>query len=247
MLYSWLKASGFSSVNAYLLRGMESRCTPAAADMPTYGPTLADFHMPDLDRHRSGLNCFSKDHLRVLTGQDLDLTPLQHRQAKADHLTDSESDEDEKYAAPAPSMRRVRALLSGKSLRPQSSKPPPEKPLSAKKKGGKEKAVVVAVVVPEETVVEEDSDGDDDRKGEQVELMRDRKTLELEQSLKLARQSQATAHTNRLTEISKASQCLLQAVSVQAPFHTYGDVAFKAFEKKITNYPTFFIDPPDKK
>ena len=101
----------------YLLGGLESKCTSSGGgDLPPYGPTLSDVFMPNMDRHSSGLNCLKRDHLRGLTGVDLDLAPMQNKQSKFDYLTDSESDEEDKYSTPPPSMKRVQALLSGIKL-----------------------------------------------------------------------------------------------------------------------------------
>jgi hypothetical protein len=70
------------------------------------------------DRFLTSLVCYSclskhHHHLRSLTEDDPDFSPLQHRQAKDDQLTDSESDEDEKYHASKPSMKKVRDILKG--------------------------------------------------------------------------------------------------------------------------------------
>ena len=111
----WLSLPGFSSAHAYLLGSLETRCTEAPSSgrpVPPPGPTLTDYYRPDIDRHHSGLYCFRQDHLRSLTEHDPDYTPLQHRQDRGDLLTDSESDDDDKYIAPKPSMKRVRTLLN---------------------------------------------------------------------------------------------------------------------------------------
>ena len=120
----WLSLPGFSSAHAYLLGSLETRCTEAPSSgrpVPPPGPTLTDYYRPDTDRHHSGLYCFRQDHLRSLTDYDPDYGPLQHRQDRGDLLTDSESDDEDKYLAPKPSMRRVRALLNAVSTTAHSS------------------------------------------------------------------------------------------------------------------------------
>ena len=199
--------------------------------------------MADLDRHHSGLHCLSRDHLRLLTTQDPDLTPLQCRQAKADHLTDSESDEEDKYDAPVPSMRRVRALLKGKSLKAVSILAAPENPIAVKKgkavaKGAKETKSIVAVSTPValsyKDLDDDDSEGEvDEIKPEQVELMRDRKTLELESSQSRLRQGQASRYTDRVAILSRSSQCLMQALPVQTPFHSYQSAVITDMGRKF--------------
>ena len=255
--YSLLRMSGFSSVNTYLLGGLESRWTPATdgIDLPPYGPTLSDVHMADLDRHRSGLHCLGRDHHRLLTGQDLDLTPLQRRQAKVDHLTDSESDEENKYDAPVPSMRRVRALLKGKSLKAVSILAAPENPIAVKKgkavaKGAKEAksmvAVSIPVAVPYKDLDDDDSEGEvDESKSEQVELMRDRKTLELESSQSRLRQGQARRHTDRLAILSQASQCLMQALPMQTTFHSCQSIVLTSIERNSVLPLNCFVETYD--
>ena len=95
--------------------------------------------------------------------------------------------------------------------------------------------------------MDEESDTDaDEKKSEQVELMRDRKTLELETTIHRSRQSQATAYTDRLSQLSKASQCLLHALPVQLPFHLYSSEIIDAFESNVVPLPTFFIEPIQK-
>jgi hypothetical protein len=245
----WLSMPGFSSANAYLLGSLESRCTAgpkskasssssssgagagagAGADArsippPTPGPTLWDVYRPDNDRHHSGMNCFRRDHLRSVLEADLDFTPLQYRQDRADVLTESESDEEDKYEVPPPSLDRVRALVSGNK---ESSS------LLADADGSKgkgDRSVGVSA---------------DDAKawGEQVELLRDRKMLELESSMLKLRNIRAAAFADRLAELSKSSKCLLQALAVQLPFHTYEEEVRNAFEKVLAPVPTSFVEP----
>lgn len=227
-------------------------------NIPPMGLTLSQFFMPDLDRHPSGLHCLKNDHHRAVTDPDPEVASLQNRQAKADCLTDSESDEDDKYAAPVPSMRTVKSLLSGKLQRkiPAAGAAIEEKTsINKNTKAGKVAktksattaavAVVVApitvagVLPPEE--VEGVSDVDD-KKSEQVELMRDRKILELNSCLSSARRNRTTAYTDRIKELSKTSQCLLQAVPVQTAFHVYEAEALSAFNANTSALSDSFVE-----
>lgn len=262
---SWSKAPGFASVNTYLLGGMESVSSAATvidssgSNIPPMGLTLSHFFMPDLDRHQSGLHCLKADHLRALTDPDPEVGPLQNRQAKADCLTDSESDEDEKYAVPVPSMRTVKKLLSGKLSRkvPVTGAAIEEKTNVGKNakagKGTKAKsaataaaaAVVVApvaavVLLPPEDI--EDASDIDDKKSEQVDLMRDRKILELNSCLSSDRKSKTTAYTDRISELSRTTQCLLQAVPVQTPFHDYEEDTLSAFKATTSTVTDCFVE-----
>ena len=243
---------------------MESISSTAAvtdssgSDIPPMGLTLSHFFMPDLDRHQSGLHCLKADHCRALTDPDPEVAPLQNRQAKADCLTDSESDEDEKYTVPVPSMRTVRKLLSGKLLRkvPVTGAVIEEKTNVGKNakagKGTKAKsatataaATVVAPVAALVTLPPEDIDDAsdiDDKKSEQVELMRDRKILELNSCLSSDRKNRTTAYTDRIKELSRTSQCLLQAVPVQTPFHMYEEDALSAFSATNPSLTDCFVE-----
>jgi hypothetical protein len=58
---TWCSKPGFQSANIYLLANQESRNRDPP---PPPGPTLSDYYLPQADRHRSGLGCFAKDHLR---------------------------------------------------------------------------------------------------------------------------------------------------------------------------------------
>ena len=100
---------GFNSINRYLLGAYESR----NKDLPPLpGPTLSDYYLPDLDRHRSGLNCMDKDHKRTLTQHDPEIKPLALRQDKVDVLTDSESDDEDGYKNPPPTIEQGTPLHS---------------------------------------------------------------------------------------------------------------------------------------
>lgn len=186
----------------YALGRQESRSVdPSAAP----GPTLVDYYLPDIDLHASGLNCFFFDHTRGLTAIDPDLPSLQHKLDKADQLTDSESDDDDGYVGVRPSNKVVKEILA-------KVPPPPEpvvEPDAGKKGGAKGKAAAAppakaaappaaAPVKPVEVAPPMTSDtlgtdafsalNDEDRKSEQVELLRDRKILDMESQLLKDRQ-----------------------------------------------------------
>ena len=239
----WLSAPGFSSAHIYLLGSLESCCTRSSGPgppRPAPGPTLTDCYRPDTDRHHSGLFCFRRDHLRSLTAVDLDYGPLQHRQDRADLLTDSESDDDDKYMAPKPTMKRVRALLISSRKNSAVGTPIPTKsrPISAAKGAGKPpspgKDAVAAGALSSALAGDADDNDPSATVAEQVELMRDRKTLELESALLKVRNDRAAAFAERLSELSKASKCLLQAVAVQLSLHMYEERAAEPFATKIT-------------
>jgi hypothetical protein len=208
--------------------------------------TLSHLYLPDLDRHPSGLRCLKNDHLRSLTGQDPDITPLQHKQAKADCLTDSESDEEDKYTAPIPSLRSAKSLLAGKLARKKVVVGAiVEEKVTAKggkaAKGSKAKPSAAVVAAPVVQIIEDalDDVADvDEKKGEQVELMRDRKTLELEELQASERIARGNAFIDRLTVLSKASPCLMQASPVQTAFKCYEVEAFAAFQIAAADHVT---------
>lgn len=214
--------------------------------VPPLSATLSHLYLPDLDRHPSGLQCLRKDHLRSLTGHDPDITPLQHKQAKADCLTDSESDEEDKYTAPLPSLRNARSLLAGKLARKKAVVGTIVEEKATTKgakaaKGSKAKpsaAVVVATVVQVIEDTFDDVADVDETKGEQVELTRDRKTLELEEMQANERGARGSVFTDRLTVLSNASQCLMQALPVQIAFMCYEVDAFAAFDRAVDEHVT---------
>jgi hypothetical protein len=214
--------------------------------VPPFPMTLSHLYLPDLDRHPSGLRCLKNDHLRSLTGQDPDITPLQHKQAKADCLTDSESDEEDKYTAPIPSLRSAKSLLAGKLARKKVVVGAiVEEKVTAKggkaAKGSKAKPSAAVVAAPVVQIIEDvlDDVADvDEKKGEQVELMRDRKTLELEELQASERIARGNAFIDRLTVLSKASPCLMQASPVQTAFKCYEVEAFAAFQIAAADHVT---------
>lgn len=172
--FSWQRSPGFLSINRYLLGGQEIRNTDPP---PPCGPTLIDFYMPDNDRHLSGLNCFANDSGRSLMEDDVDVAPQQVRQDKGDVLTDSESDDDNGYVAELPSILRARKIFREDASLPTDD----TNPLS-----------------PAHFTISLESDGfgmlsPTKRREEQVELLRDRKMLDLESSLIRARQEHEKA------------------------------------------------------
>jgi len=205
----WGSSAGFLSANIYLLGNQESRNRDAP---PAPGPTLSDYYLPDGDRHRSGLGCFARDHLRGDLEWDADVAPLQSKQDKRDYLTDSESDSEEGYANLKPSLHRARKLLQ--------PPPPKEEPVVPAGKSKKGEPAPVPVTI----AVEEDDSfvlGEEQRKEEQVELLRDRKTLDLESTILRARKAKLDLFAQKMCEVSAHSRCLLQALPLQMPFHSY--------------------------
>lgn len=203
--------------------------------------TLSHLYLPDLDRHPSGLQCLKNDHLRTLTGADQDIAPLQYKQAKADCLTDSESDEEDKYTAPIPSLRSARSLLAGKFTRKKVVVGAVVEEKVVTKggkgaKGSKAKPSAAAVATPVMQAVEDSVDDaaeEDEMNGEQVELMRDRKMIELEGLQTVEMRARVASCTDRLTVLSRASQCLMQSLPVQTSFECYEVDAFAAYESAI--------------
>ena len=215
----WQRTPGFQSVNRYLLGGHETRSTDPP---PPCGPTLIDFYMPDHDRHLSGLNCFARDHTRSLIEDDPDIAPLQQGQDKGDVLTDSESDDDDGYVAERPSIHLARRIF-------------------------REPAAAGTAPLDLDPAASFDAASDGfgllsptKRREEQVELLRDRKTLDLESSLLRARQDREMAVAQRLVAISQASRCLLLALPVQLPFHQYEDEVALAMESTYQVQQTAF-------
>jgi len=217
--YRWCNLPGFTASNIYLLGGQESLNRDVPPSSP--GPTLIDYFLPDNDRHLSGLSCYAKDHLRNAIEWDHDITKLQHRQNKYDILTDSESDnEDAAYGDYKPSMERVRMLL----------KPPPPKvkveasitsdtkgkKSSSSTKGKESSSVKPSTTTVSATVVDNNNNildnnnldtfstallHEDERKEEQVELLSDRKILEMESTILKTRRKKVEDFTDRLVKL----------------------------------------------
>jgi hypothetical protein len=225
-----MKSPGFLSVNTYLFGGHENRSVDPP---PPPGPTLVDFYMPDVDRHRSGMNCFARDHYRGLGDIDADIPNLQVKQDIADNLTDSESDDEEGYVAPAPSISLIRKLLH----RDTTEESAPSSPL----KSGDD------AFSPTKSIGAFDPNifgtlNDNERKDDQVELLRDRKTLEMESTLQRIRYERANEITERLAEVSTASFCLIQSLNLQVPFHVYEDEVYKSSEHLIPPVTNSYIE-----
>ena len=216
-----LQVHGFTSAHVYLLGSHE---TSSVDPPPPPGPTLVDQFIQDVDRHASGLFCFSRDHSRSLTEYDPDLGPLQSKNDSADHLTDSESDNEDGYAVVNPTIFRARSIVHP----PPKSEPDPvpaADPKGAKgalTKGGK---LPIPVAVPEPVAAPATNDtlgtdafsllDESQRKREQVELLRDRKILDQESSIRKQKYQRINEVQNKLFAISTASKCAIQALPVQ--------------------------------
>merc|ERR1712070_274164 len=94
-------------------------------------------------------------------------------------------------------------------------------------------------------------DGDDfdkleekDKKRDQVELMRDRKVLEMETIYRKQRDLRHAELSSKLTQLSEKASCLLDAIPVQHPFHTYSEEVYKEMDGR-TEYPLqrFIVEP----
>jgi hypothetical protein len=157
--------------------------------------------------------CFSRDHLRSLVEDDADIAPLQVAQDKGDVLTDSESDDDDGYVAERPSITKAKKIFrDATSLEQQADD---------------------AADAGASLDISMESDGfgllsPTKRREEQVELMRDRKTLELEASLLRIRQQNDKALFQRLIEVSKSTKCLINALQLQVPFSLYEEDLVKS-------------------
>lgn len=191
---------GFMSAHTYLLGSYASRI---GDPYPQPGPTLSNFYMPDGDRHGSGLCCMRNDYTRALLEDDHDVSPLQLRLAREDQLTDSESDDDEVYDQPKPTMRTVKDIL-------HFQPPPPveveEVPAAKGKKGAKKlEPAVPAPVVEAPAPAQSEMDNtdafsvldDEKRRLDQVELMRDRKILEYHTHIRKEKESKMNSFSER--------------------------------------------------
>ena len=70
--------------------------------------------------------------------------------------------------------------------------------------------------------------GGGERSEDQVELLRDRKTLDLESTLTRKRQKSAENIVQKLEAFSKLSGCALQALPLQKSFHSYEEAVLSA-------------------
>eukprot|EP01038_Epipyxis_sp_PR26KG_P010290 gene10290-13833_t len=242
------KRSGFVSSNVYLLGSHETRQKEVP---PPPGPTLSDFFMPDIDRHSSGLYCFSKDHLRSVTEPDHDIAPLQSKQDKADYLTDSDSDNEDEYKISPPSIKKVRQILRAPK-QSVASTAAPTAPIDVKGKNAPKGSQPAIAPVPTASAplppigIDDDFQLDDSqRKEEQVELLKDRKTLDLESTLVKQRQKKQETFSTILKDISTSSKCSLQAIPLQLPFHLYEEDAYKIASRLIPDYPSSHVEAPN--
>lgn len=216
---------------------------------PNPGPTLIDFYFPDHDSHVSGLNCFEFDHYRSIYDHDDSVKPLQNRQDPDDHLTDSESDEEDAYDIPKPTISHIRKLLN-KSITTSTTVTNTTEPISQPVKGkGKEQPLStnttnVSTNMSVVSNTEPDTDSIiDETVSEQVELLRDRKILEMETYLLKTRQKTAEDIANRLETLSSSSTCLFNRIPVQFPFHMYEDHVYSIMENRKPNMTNSYIEP----
>ena len=243
----------FGSVHTYLLSDYRACHVNAPPPAP---PTLTTVHLADSDRHRSGLFAFSRDHTRPLLARDPDLPPALSGPDPADQLTDSESDgegegegegdgEDGFDSDLRPSVRKVRLALgraaedSGNSRGDSDAMCPPEQEQDAGGDGS-----VLLKSLPLGSAADDGSLfafrlTEETRRPEQVELIRDRKILELEQNLRLQRDSWAERLTTRLVDISSAAASPLVAPPLQRPFHLFASSTFARLEAKDEALPLY--------
>ena len=201
----WARSGGFTSANTYLLAAKESRDLSVAA---APGPTLVDYYMQDSDRHASGLHCFANDHTRNLDEEDRDVAPLQSGKAKEDCLTDSESDDEDAYSGDKPSLAKAREILWNTTADAD----------------GDAGATTGALDSPDGDATEAfglEAEPELRERRLQVELLRDRKIIEMESNLKKATHSHMDDLTKRLVDISNACKDRAMALHVQLPFHQY--------------------------
>lgn len=251
-------ASGFASAHHYLLGAHEMRTgqDPPAAS----GPTLTDFYCPDTDRHLSGLNCFTRDHERTLTSRDPDIAPATEYLENDDILTDSESDDDDAYKksypvdlktginSGKPSLAAARQVLRAV---PSVEMTAPPSPTGKGKKAAPAPAptpVATATSGPDtaNSMAESFALKDGDRRNDQVELMRDRKILDMQNMFKKQREKNANDITDRLSTISEGSKCQLFALRVQRFFHSYESSVYSEVERLLPEPQSLFVEPSRK-
>lgn len=199
-MFRLLSEPGFLSAQTYLLGSFETRCQND--NPPAPGPTLIDFFMPDGDRHTSGLHCYEQDHLRapvenILNSLDPDIPMLQKHLDPADHLTDSESDEDgEAYASAdgKPSLRRVRKIL--RAVPEAVTSPVVED--DKKKKGKGAEVTTPSSPAVQDTNLDDEEDESLTKGHTQVDLLRDRKILDMEAYLLQCRHEDLNSVADRL-------------------------------------------------
>jgi hypothetical protein len=193
-----LNAGGFLSANMYILGAVESR---SVDPIPNTGPFLSQTFMQDVDRHASGLSFYSRDHQRGLLEQDPDIGPLQRNFDPADELTDSDSDNEEVYVPMKPSLAAVKRIISSPPPQPAIAAVPVVDPKAKGGKGVAAPAPVISTPAPNtaDTLNSEAFSvlDENDKKRDQVELMRDRKILELGSSIRKEREARVDAITSR--------------------------------------------------
>lgn len=172
-----LKCPGFQAPQSYLLGSHFSRISDP---LPPPGPTITDFYLPDADIHASGLCAFSIDFRQSLHDFDYDIAPLQQKLLPGDHLTDSESDNEEEYHQTKPTVESISQILHSDRYDKVSAPATP----------GHDGNDAFSIL------------DDADRKVEQVELMRDRKSLELSTHLRQLEESKINMYTNRYLPLS---------------------------------------------
>lgn len=202
----WIQEGGFLATNEYLLGAQESRNMEAA---PAPGPTLRNYYLQDSDRHSSGLHCFANDHTRTLDEPDADVAPMQSGRAREDYLTDSESDDEEAYTQEKPSLARARKILWNKE---------PEEGADVEAEAGADSPDGLNT---EAFGLGAEDEEEDRERSIQVELLRDRKIIEMEDQLRKDRYARMDTLTAKLVEISTACKVQPMALNVQLPFHQY--------------------------
>lgn len=214
--YRFLSTPGFLSTQTYLLGSNYNRSDELP--LPPPGPTITDFYLPDSDYHGSGLCCQPYDYQTSLKQDDPDISILQNKLAKEDYLTDSESDDDDDYKYPKPTMSMVKNILrpiqSNKNteqiIQDTSSKGTSggnSQNNSTNKKGNTSKSSTTSTPNLPISIVETPKSIDDrdafsvldeaDRKVDQVELLRDRKTLDHAIHIQKIREEKLAILTNR--------------------------------------------------
>ncbi len=221
----WLREGSFLAANVYLLGNVETRRVDPP---PPPGPTLCDTYLISMDRHVSGLSSFSQDHLRGLDDVDPDVAPLQVAQDRLDDLTDSESDDEGAYAqkTPLPSLIRARQVVRSQEYIKEQAAAAAKAEQEALDADGAGSVATAAAGLGRRIV-------DVEHPNEQVELLRDRKILELESGLKKLRQARMTEIAKALEECSVRTVNRVSALTVQLPFHMYEDelLQSKALDK----------------
>lgn len=181
--------------------------------------------MVSSDRHRSGMSCFVRDHTRSAEEIDPDLLPLQSAPDKRDMLTDSESDDEDVYIHDPPSINLIRNILGREGAENLNSNSP-SRHHHGYRDGMLPTPLSMATGLHETSAFEGASNGE--RSEDQVELLRDRKTLDMESTLARNRQNQTECISKKMAAISNLSLCALQALPVQVPFHSFEDLVSKA-------------------